>query len=402
MDAVNVSGAERLHVDLEASHDRYHRQSLITWWRQELLAAARVLVVGAGALGNELVKNLALAGVGTVVVVDMDRVENSNLSRCVFFRPEDEGAFKAEVVCERAAEVNREIRFVPVVGDVRHAIGLGDYLDFDVVLGGLDNREARLHVNQACWKTSTPWVDGAIEGLMGMMRAFVPPASACYECTMSPRDHQLLAARRACTLLTRDQMLSGHVPTTGTSGSVIAAMQVQEFIKLVHAGDVPYEFAGRGFAFNGMTHDSYAVTYPRREDCLSHDTYETADAERVTDTLTFAEILEAGSGRLPGDEEAVIELEHDIVLEGVCPACGRADPIRRPLTALHASDGRCPDCGEERRLDAVHTLETPEQLALTPADVRLPQNDVITVRSEDGRVHVLVGTPLLDPKAEDA
>ena len=66
---------------------RYDRQERIWWWDQASLASARVLVVGAGALGNEIVKNLALVGVGHVDVVDMDSIENSNLARCAFLRP---------------------------------------------------------------------------------------------------------------------------------------------------------------------------------------------------------------------------------------------------------------------------------------------------------------------------
>ena len=100
------------------------------------------------------------------------------------------------LACARArAQPGRRDR-PAAVGDVRLRAGLGVFGAVDVVLGGLDNREARLYVNQACWKTATPWVDGAIEGLMGVMRVFVPPDSACYECTMSERDHELLAARR--------------------------------------------------------------------------------------------------------------------------------------------------------------------------------------------------------------
>ena len=145
-----AAAGKPLAVDLD--EDRYHRQSLIIWWDQARLSDASVLVIGAGALGNELVKNLALVGVGTVVVVDMDQVENSNLSRGVLFREGDEGADKATVVAARAAELNPAIRVIPVVGDARLITSPGLIARFDVVLGGLDNREARLHVNQACWK----------------------------------------------------------------------------------------------------------------------------------------------------------------------------------------------------------------------------------------------------------
>src|SRR6478672_779823 len=77
--------------------DRYGRLRLISWWRQERLAAAKVLVVGAGAPGNEVMKNLALVGVGTTFLIDLDRIEASNLSRSVLFRAEDAGSPKAEV-----------------------------------------------------------------------------------------------------------------------------------------------------------------------------------------------------------------------------------------------------------------------------------------------------------------
>jgi molybdopterin/thiamine biosynthesis adenylyltransferase len=383
---------ERLHIDLDDEHGRYHRQNLISWWQQDRLARARVLVVGAGALGNEIVKNLALAGIGTSVVIDLDVVENSNLSRCVFFRPEDEGEAKAQIVCDRAAELNSEVTFVPMVGDVRHDIGLADFMDFDVVLGGLDNREARLHVNQACWKASTPWVDGAIEGLMGTMRSFVPPDSACYECTMSQRDHELVSRRRACSLLSRDEMLNGKVPTTGTSASVVAAMQVQEAIKLMHRGDLSYGFEGRGFAYNGMTHDSYVVTYPRRDWCMSHDTYDLQGAVRLAHDAPLSEALAAGRALLD-DATAVLELEHEVVLSATCEMCDTTDRIGRPLSSLVAAHGLCPRCGAERTLDMQHVFEDGHPaLAGSMRDLGLPVNDVVTVRGDEGRTHFIIGS----------
>ena len=84
--------------------DRFARLRLISWWDQERLAQAKVLVIGAGALGNEILKNLALLGVGNVVVADRDRIENSNLSRSVLFRGEDCGLSKADVAAARAGK----------------------------------------------------------------------------------------------------------------------------------------------------------------------------------------------------------------------------------------------------------------------------------------------------------
>ncbi len=91
-------GPSPLRID---DDDRYGRLRLISWWRQERLATAKVLVVGAGALGNEVIKNLALLGVGTTYLIDLDEIEASNLSRSVLFCAEDAGRPKAEVAARR-------------------------------------------------------------------------------------------------------------------------------------------------------------------------------------------------------------------------------------------------------------------------------------------------------------
>jgi molybdopterin/thiamine biosynthesis adenylyltransferase len=377
----STSDTARIELGFEDEHDRYHRQSLISWWDQDRLRSATVIVVGAGALGNELVKNLALVGVGRVVVVDLDRVEQSNLARCVFFRPEDEGRPKAAALARRAAEVNQDVDFLALDGDVRTTVGLGLFAEADVVLGGLDNREARLFVNQACWKAGTPWVDGAIEGLMGVVRVFVPPDSSCYECTMSERDHELIAARRTCALLTRDDMLSGKVPTTATSASVVAGMQVQEAIKLLHRDRLGEPaLAGAGFQFVGLTHDSYVVRYPRREECLSHDTYTLDDAPRLPYDTPLGAVLERAQATLGPD--AILELEQDIVLSATCAACDATEPVLRPVAEMTRGAGLCPTCGLERRLDFAHAVEPGSALARrSMRDLGLPPADVVVGRS---------------------
>jgi molybdopterin/thiamine biosynthesis adenylyltransferase/predicted RNA-binding Zn-ribbon protein involved in translation (DUF1610 family) len=387
-----VERGDRLEVEVASEDGRYHRQELISWWDQKRLAGARILVVGAGALGNELLKNLALLGVGKVLVIDMDRIENSNLSRCVLFRGKDEGHFKAEVAAAGARDVNPILQIGAVVGDVRVDLGLGVFAAADLVLGGLDNREARLHINQSCWKVGTPWIDGAIEGLMGTMRVFVPPDSACYECTMNARDHELIAARKSCALLTREQMLEGKVPTTATTASVIAGMQVQEAIKLLHRDRINADFAGRGVAYNGLTHDSYVVTYPRREDCLSHDSYALTNAAATSSTITFAELLEQAADMLE-DPVAVVDLEREIVLSFDCNECGATEIVRKPLERVTTGAASCPACGNERAPNLTHSVSAADEelLALTPRDLGLPRFDVVTARSGTSRHHYLLG-----------
>ena len=134
-------------IEVALAESRYDRQERIRWWDQERLASARVLVVGAGALGNEIVKNLVLIGVGSIVVVDFDVVEHSNLARCVFFRDGDDGAPKAATLARRASELNAAVEVHGLDTDLR-ALGTGIAFRADVLVGALDSREARLFLNR--------------------------------------------------------------------------------------------------------------------------------------------------------------------------------------------------------------------------------------------------------------
>ena len=79
-----------IHIDLDQEH-HYSRLKLIKWWDQDKLAQVKVMVVGCGALGNEVLKNLALLGVGHILLVDFDKIEISNLSRSILFQASDQG-----------------------------------------------------------------------------------------------------------------------------------------------------------------------------------------------------------------------------------------------------------------------------------------------------------------------
>ena len=125
--------------------DRYSRLRLIPWWDQERLKNATVMVVGAGAIGNELIKNLTLLGIGRILIYDMDSIENTNLTRSVLYRAKDVGRYKAEVAAERAKEMNPDVKAKAFIANIIDDVGLGVFRRMDVVLGGLDNREAPVH-----------------------------------------------------------------------------------------------------------------------------------------------------------------------------------------------------------------------------------------------------------------
>src|SRR6186997_2722198 len=97
--------------------DRYSRLRLIQWWDQEKLRAAKVMVVGAGAIGNEVLKNLALLGIGHVWVVDCDEIEDSNLTRSILFRQTDCGRSKAIAAAGAMRNINPDVNITPIHGN---------------------------------------------------------------------------------------------------------------------------------------------------------------------------------------------------------------------------------------------------------------------------------------------
>jgi len=366
--------------------DRYGRLRLISWWRQERLAAARLLVVGAGAVGNEVVKNLALVGVGTTYLIDLDVVEPSNLSRSVLFRAGDGGKPKAHVAAARAREINPEINVVSMHGDVITDLGLGLFADVDLVIGCLDNREARLWVNRQCWKVGTPWIDAGIQEIQGVVKVFVPPDSACYECAMTERDYQLLNLRYSCPLLKRDEILAGKVPTAPTIASMMAALQVQEALKLLH--DLPVA-AGSAMVYSGVGNQFYTTKLPFREDCLSHETYPAPIETSLGHGATVGELFAAA--RKAGAEGPLsLGLERELVVDVDCPRCGWREEIMRPRTTVRQGEAICPNCREPGRPELVSAIEEGSPLAArTLAAVGIPAYDIVRVEGASGS-HFLV------------
>ncbi|MDF2686691.1 MAG: moeB [Clostridia bacterium] len=367
------------NIDLHSSdfeEDKYSRLRLINWWEQERLQNSTIMVVGAGAIGNELIKNLALLGIGKILIIDMDKIEHSNLTRSILYRAKDVGRYKAEVAAERAMEINPDIKAKAFTLNIIDDIGLGVFRRMDIVLGGLDNREARLAINQSCYKVNKPWIDGAIEVLNGFARVFVPPEGACYECTMTDTDWKLINKRKSCALLTHEQIAEGKIPTTPTSSSIIAGIQVQEMLKLLHKDRNLPTLAGKGYVFNGLTHDSYVVEYQRKKNCMSHDTFEDMEEKPLSvRTTTLSEFLHLIKSDL-GDN-AVIDLDRDIATVAYC-SCDEKKEIYTPIHKLKGRDIICLKCGKPMNFDIVHTINGSENfLNKTLYEIGIPLLDII-------------------------
>ncbi len=203
--------------------ERYSCQTAFPKIREEgqkKLLNSSALIIGLGGLGSNTANSLVRAGIGSVKIVDKDRVELSNLHRQMLFDEKDVGEYKALVACEKLKKINSSINIEAKAISVDSANIEELIKDVDIVLDGMDNIQTRFVINDACVKNSKPWIYGAALGSMGMSMNILP-GGPCLRCFLKKIPPQSL------------------LPTSSTAGivntvpSMISAYQVTEAIKIL-------------------------------------------------------------------------------------------------------------------------------------------------------------------------
>ena len=269
----------------------------LSWFKQKKVSSAHVMVVGCGALGNEVIKNLALFGVGNLVLVDFDEVEYSNLTRSILFTSDDASTnrYKVEAAAESIKKINPNINVTTIVGDISHNVGLGLIRKMNVVVGCLDNRWARYTLNRLCMRAGVPWVDGGINALEGVAKVFIPGKN-CYACTLEPSAHTELKKHTSCAVAIKRNIESGRVPTTPVVASIIGAVQAQESMKLIHKEELASgeltSLCGKMFCYDGASMTVRLVSHQAWDnDCPVHEEWSPVVESPLTNNSTVEELF---------------------------------------------------------------------------------------------------------------
>jgi len=240
--------------------DRFARQGILIGGAkgQELLSKSRVLVAGVGGLGSASSYYLALAGVGTLRLVDGDVVESTNLNRQLLFEEKDLGVPKVVAAKRRLEKINSETS-VETVYDLIKPDNVMRLLDgVGVVVDGLDNMMTRQLLNEACIKKGIPYVFGAAVGWLGMVSTFIPAdsKSPCLHCVF-PKDLGDDLRSKPCE---REGIM-------GNVAGVVGCVQAGEAIKIVARVKRQELLKNRILYFDGKTSSFEDVEILKNPEC---------------------------------------------------------------------------------------------------------------------------------------
>ena len=197
---------------------RYDRQIMIPGIGeegQEKLKRARVVIAGGGGLGSPVAIYLAAAGVGTIRIIDHDRVELSNLNRQVLHWDEDVGRKKVDSAAEKLERLNRGVEIEAVEETIAEANISELVAGFDLIVDAMDNLPTRYLLNKAAIENNIPFFHGAVYGLEGRAMTVIPGRTACLGCVY------------------RGTIPQEKFPVIGVTPAVIGCIQATEVIKYV-------------------------------------------------------------------------------------------------------------------------------------------------------------------------
>jgi len=341
--------------------DRYQRHSLIDWYDQKKLLRTHVVVVGAGAVGNEVLKNLALLGVGYIHIFDFDKIEEHNLTRCVLFRDSDINKLKADVAAEECQRIDPNITVKASRTDFWDGLTLKEVSESDAVICCVDNYEARIRLNQLCLMTKTDFYNTGIDSRYSTVEIYpfsTSPECACYECTLPPSAYMTIQKRYSCGWLRKVAFEEKKIPTTAITSSIAGAIAVSMMLNRINEHPQAIPGAVRYFQ-DSITLEPTLSVLQQNEDCPKCKSVDPS-AEILSAKRSCAEqpIIPLADG-VAGE----IVLSEPILTHCVCKLCGREQEYFESARKLSDAVTFCSVCG-------LHSIATEFIERLTLADFK--------------------------------
>lgn len=324
------------------SMDYFARQELVLDGETgNRIRQTRVLVVGAGAGGNEVLKNLALMGFGHFTIVDFDLVESSNLSRTTLFSKEHIGQPKSVVAAEVLGKLSlHESPQITSYNLRMQDVGKQIFLDNDIVISCVDTNDARAYLNEWCVRLRRPFLEMGFENFLVQV-CFFPNAAPSDACLREVIGYGELGGRRqSCSRLKMADTQLQHIPTIQVSSALAGAFVATEVILHLQGRS---RLRNKLLQYSADYHRCDVIEIPQSERCHLHGQGEFALVEAGLDhTATVRELLERMKD-LTG-EECLLRLPDEFIFSMECEGCGKELPIGRFRTDVYDQARWCAAC----------------------------------------------------------
>jgi molybdopterin-synthase adenylyltransferase len=346
--------------------------------------ALSVAVVGAGALGNEVVKSLGLIGIGRILVIDPDRVEASNLTRSVFYSYYNSaGEKKADVIVEVCSRLFPNTHFEGLAVEVAD-VGFQDLKGVDLLFSCVDSDLARLETAYISTKLDIPVADaglGAENYSHGRVTWFGGHRAACFSCMLSRQARREIlnfSATSAQSCWAASPADGGVLPGTPMMAAVIAGMQVDLGLRALLDGRREEAWSVELTLDPGPVMDRF--TLRRSVSCPFHERIHKLVGAPNDTRATVWELLESVEGNDP-----VLVLDWPVCAAAVCSDCGHKwAPLQR--LAVFRRGSACPGCGSRnlREEETIRSLTRHSSWAPSAlGSIGLPPRHLYTVRTGD-------------------
>ncbi|OLS25722.1 MAG: Molybdopterin-synthase adenylyltransferase [Candidatus Heimdallarchaeota archaeon LC_2] len=260
------------------NESRYHRQSLIPDWDQQKLKNAKVIILGIGALGSYVATNLTLAGVGSLILVDFDTIETSNLNRQLLFVNDDVGKNKAEIAAQKLKKLNEDIDIIPF-GKSMEELPNSLISGTSLLLSCLDTFPGRRWANSLAIREKVPMITGGMYAFIGQIQTIIPYKTPCFECQPLIPEEKLA---QACSPLgekrkeLREEKEEPSLPAVSTVSSIIGGLMSQECLKLLLEIGVPLN---NYMVYDGLNNNYTTIELSKNKNCpICGDNYKLKSA----------------------------------------------------------------------------------------------------------------------------
>lgn len=321
-------------------HEYFSREQL-AGYNTKILSSARILLIGAGALGNNVAQCLSLAGVGELLCCDNDYVEASNLTRSPLFAPirERSRSHKSNKAKELALSAlqlsyaeNPVVRYAPTKLE---ALGLGALLSCDVVVSAVDSAAVRATIAEWTRLLGIPLVEAGFSGLRGSISAYRNHEvdEPCYGCLNPSATPERVSCRTYAVAVAAE----GQTPATQTIAALMGALVSETAIRFLHRD---YSLAGRVFSIDSSSWHTTTMRLRRDPAChCAHRRIDRIEKLAVTSKDRVSAIFDSIEDLI----EPELRLPAPFVASLPCVACGDHVKIAKPQWQFEGAP-RCTEC----------------------------------------------------------